>query len=275
LPIPANVEGAKFGKFEANVAYDSPHVKTFFLLQAHMMRIRSLPCSDYVTDTKSVLDQVLRVLHAMVDVSADEGYLSTTLGIMTLMQCVKQAQFPTDFPLAMLLHSSASVNKVGKSLSQILEMNDADLVAYVNGLGLSSSQARDTVNMLMDLPSISMQCTVLRKKPSPVKDVVELYRDEEVELRVSLSRKRKSRRQDLSVYSKYPKLQYEGWWLVLGDSSTDELIAVKRIGSGQTKWDASLSFVGEGDGRRTLTCWLMSDAYVGVDVVQKIELLVL
>ena len=40
-------------------ACDSPHVKAQLLLQAHFARA-ALPMSDYVTDTKSVLDQALR-----------------------------------------------------------------------------------------------------------------------------------------------------------------------------------------------------------------------
>ena len=41
--------------------YDNPHTKAFLLLQAHFSRI-SLPIVDYITDTKSVLDQALRIL---------------------------------------------------------------------------------------------------------------------------------------------------------------------------------------------------------------------
>lgn len=40
-------------------ALDSPHVKAQLLLQAHFART-PLPMSDYITDTKSVLDQAVR-----------------------------------------------------------------------------------------------------------------------------------------------------------------------------------------------------------------------
>lgn len=42
-------------------SFDSPHTKTQLLLQAHFSRAE-LPVADYVTDTKSVLDQALRIL---------------------------------------------------------------------------------------------------------------------------------------------------------------------------------------------------------------------
>eukprot|EP00795_Rhopilema_esculentum_P017649 gene17649-9293_t len=40
---------------------DSPHTKTHLLFQAHFSRI-PLPIADYLTDTKSVLDQAIRIL---------------------------------------------------------------------------------------------------------------------------------------------------------------------------------------------------------------------
>ena len=40
---------------------DSPHVKAHLLLQSHFNR-NELPSTDYHTDTKSVLDQAIRIL---------------------------------------------------------------------------------------------------------------------------------------------------------------------------------------------------------------------
>ena len=42
-------------------SFDSPHTKAHLLLQSHFSRI-TLPISDYITDTKSVLDQAIRIL---------------------------------------------------------------------------------------------------------------------------------------------------------------------------------------------------------------------
>ena len=48
---------------------DSPHTKTFLLLQAHFSRA-PLPIRDYLTDTKILLDGAMRLIHCMVDVAA-------------------------------------------------------------------------------------------------------------------------------------------------------------------------------------------------------------
>jgi hypothetical protein len=58
-------------------------------VQAHFSRL-ALPVADYVTDTRSVLDQSIRVLQAMVDVAAHGGWLPTTLHVMHTLQMVLQ-----------------------------------------------------------------------------------------------------------------------------------------------------------------------------------------
>lgn len=41
-------------------SFDSAHTKTHLLLQAHFSQAQ-LPCSDYTTDTKTVLDNAIRI----------------------------------------------------------------------------------------------------------------------------------------------------------------------------------------------------------------------
>ncbi|CAG2221545.1 ASCC3 [Mytilus edulis] len=87
-----NSELAKKLPVEVNqYTYDSAHTKANLLLQAHFGHGQvGLPSTDYNTDTKSVLDQAIRILQAMLDVSADEGWLVTSLRIMQMVQMVIQ-----------------------------------------------------------------------------------------------------------------------------------------------------------------------------------------
>lgn len=77
------------------LTHDSPHTKTFLLMQAHFSHL-PLPNSDYFTDTKSVLDQAIRVIQAMIDICAEQGWLATVLRIQQLMQCIVQARWLDD-----------------------------------------------------------------------------------------------------------------------------------------------------------------------------------
>lgn len=60
-------------------------------VQAHLDRC-ALPISDYVTDTRSVLDQAVRVLNAMLDIAAGFGLLHTTLRLLILHQMLVQVR---------------------------------------------------------------------------------------------------------------------------------------------------------------------------------------
>eukprot|EP00916_Digyalum_oweni_P005755 GHVL01009972.1.p1 GENE.GHVL01009972.1~~GHVL01009972.1.p1 ORF type:complete len:1298 (-),score=239.47 GHVL01009972.1:4009-7524(-) len=72
---------------------DSPSVKCFLLLQGHIFQL-PLPIVDYALDTKSVLDQSIRILQAMIDIAAHEAQLLSALHIIILNQCLIQATHP-------------------------------------------------------------------------------------------------------------------------------------------------------------------------------------
>ncbi|XP_008070669.1 activating signal cointegrator 1 complex subunit 3-like, partial [Carlito syrichta] len=97
-----NSELAKCLPVELNPhSFDSPHTKAHLLLQAHLSRAM-LPCPDYDTDTKTVLDQALRVCQAMLDVAANQGWLVTVLNITNLVQMVIQGRWLKDSSLLTL-----------------------------------------------------------------------------------------------------------------------------------------------------------------------------
>ena len=57
---------------------DSPNIKTLLLFQGHFGRL-PLPIRDYITDTKLVIDSSIRILHCLVDMSAEKGELYQTI----------------------------------------------------------------------------------------------------------------------------------------------------------------------------------------------------
>lgn len=94
MEVPWKCEEARLG---------DPHEKAFLLVQAHFAGL-PLPIADYANDTRSVLDQVPRVLNAMVDVAADKGLLDTALAAMQLSQLLAQGAFPEHSTLLQLPH---------------------------------------------------------------------------------------------------------------------------------------------------------------------------
>jgi pre-mRNA-splicing helicase BRR2 len=89
--------------------YDAPHFKTFLLLQAHFSRIH-LP-ADLAADQALVLERVLNLLSACVDVMSSNAWLSA-LGAMDLSQMCVQGMWDTDSPLKQIPHFEADVSVI-------------------------------------------------------------------------------------------------------------------------------------------------------------------
>ncbi|XP_072409240.1 activating signal cointegrator 1 complex subunit 3 [Chiloscyllium punctatum] len=97
-----NSDLAKHLPLEVNPhSFDSANTKAHLLLQAHFCRA-ALPCPDYATDTKSVLDQAIRICQAMLDVAANNGWLVTALNTINLIQMVIQGRWVHDSSLLSL-----------------------------------------------------------------------------------------------------------------------------------------------------------------------------
>ncbi|XP_077223084.1 U5 small nuclear ribonucleoprotein helicase [Tasmannia lanceolata] len=204
---------------------DDPHVKANLLFQAHFSQLQ-LPISDYVTDLKSVLDQSIRIIQAMIDISANSGWLSSTITCMHLLQMVMQGLwFDKDSSLWMLPC-----------------MND-DLLSFLGTKGISNMQ------QLLGLSRMKLQM-LLQNFPAP-----QLYQDlqhfphVQVKLQVQKRDKGGSNSSILNIklekmnsrstksrafVPRFPKVKEEAWWLVLGNVSTSELYALKRVSFSQS-----------------------------------------
>ncbi|ORX87093.1 Sec63-domain-containing protein [Basidiobolus meristosporus CBS 931.73] len=266
---------------QANLPYDSPHAKSFLLLQAHFSRLR-LPISDYMTDTISVLDQSIRILQAMVDIAATQGYLTTCLEVMAVMQSIKQGRWPTDHSLLMLPHLSLDqINQITfknrsiRCTGEVLAMVDGELEKSLRAIrGLNRDQTNDILRAVGSLPVMEIKYAIRDARSRS------LSPDTEYQLEVTVHRKFPSKKyQPKETYdgraycAKFAKPQYEGWWIALGDAENDDLMAIRRIsmqsGPGQRFSPTStvrMSFVTpEAPGTYRLTLFLMSDAYMGLD----------
>ncbi len=109
--------------------FETPHFKTFLLLQAHFSRL-SLP-PDLAADQVLVLEKVLNLLSACVDVMSSNAWLNA-LGAMDLSQMCVQACWETDSPLKQIPHFEPDIVKRCKgagaeTVYDIMEMEDDKL----------------------------------------------------------------------------------------------------------------------------------------------------
>uniref|UniRef100_A0A1J3K0M4 RNA helicase n=1 Tax=Noccaea caerulescens TaxID=107243 RepID=A0A1J3K0M4_NOCCA len=240
---------------------DDPHVKANLLFQAHFAQL-ALPISDYNTDLKSVLDQSIRILQAMIDICANSGWLSSSLTCMRLLQMVMQGMWSDQ----------------DSSLWMIPCMND-DL------LGSLTSRGIHTLHQLLDLPKGTLQSVIgnfpasrlsqdLQRFPRIQMNVRLQKKDSDgnkkpstLEIRLEKISKRNSSR---ALAPRFPKVKDEAWWLVLGNTSTSELFAVKRVsftGRLITRMELPSNITSLQDTKLIL----VSDCYLGLEQEHSIE----
>lgn len=274
--------------------FDSPHTKAHLLFQAHFTRL-PLPSTDYLTDTNSVLDQAIRILQAMIDVSSAEGWLATALRCMHLVQMVVQGRWLHDCTLLTLpcvdpdLLSLFRIN--GRSLECLPELLDAvrgdrKILNRMLGDALSPGEITEVFETLGRLPQVSVKIKVrgvwaeneqgtkesktINTTPSEslAKDWVPVHAEQEYVLILEISREFCGfRRSNTKAHAPhFPKPKDVGWWVVLGEMDSGELLAVKRVSQVRSSSTVSLSFYTPEDlGRRIYTVYLINDAYLGMD----------
>ena len=96
------------------VDFEAPHFKTFLLLQAHFSRLQLPP--DLTADQVLVLEKVLNLLSACVDVMSSNAWLNA-LGAMDLSQMCVQAMWDSDSPLKQIPHFEPEVGPLEAEFS--------------------------------------------------------------------------------------------------------------------------------------------------------------
>jgi activating signal cointegrator complex subunit 3 len=155
-----NSEIAKKVPFKVdNFSFDNPHTKANLLIQCHLSNI-TLPISDYITDTKSVLDQAVRILQAIVDVSADSGWLKTCLNSMNLMQMIIQGIWLSKSNLFILPHFNNQIinllnNKKIDSLCDLISLQPQQIRQYLKNF-IPDNKTNEILQVISTLPIIQV-----------------------------------------------------------------------------------------------------------------------
>lgn len=264
-----------------NPNWEDPHIKAQLLLRAHLDHA-DLPISDFVTDTKSVLDQALRILQAMIDVCADSGWLFTALNAMQLVQMIVQARWRQDSSLLVLPHfnrkliSTLKINSLAEICNVYWSGGEPKLRQVLPSF--SERHFKDVAKVLSLMPSIDVKFKLNvgnnnnnSKNNSNKQQQQQQQSKTEGSIQVELLRNAPA--PSNGVYAPhFPKQKDESWWLVLGDPQHSELIALKRIMFIGKQSNTTLTFdLPEKQGQYTYQLYLISDSYLGLDQQYSID----
>ncbi|KZF21219.1 Sec63-domain-containing protein [Xylona heveae TC161] len=234
-----------------------PHVKAHLLLQAFMSRI-DLPISDYVGDQNSVLDQSIRIIQASIDVLTEMGFLSSCIMMITLLQCIKSARWPTDGPLSIFpgvdleKENSRIANPATTSLRTLVEVTSAvssspHPVSAAAPTANTGNKARkdflplDTAFKVLDVPhSARNQFRRVASILPNIKVQPGSINPPKLDLAIILTRLNGIVPSGSSSNSptgageyriwapRFPKPQTEGFFIIVADSANDDILALKR-----------------------------------------------
>ncbi|KAL0868583.1 hypothetical protein ABMA27_008049 [Loxostege sticticalis] len=268
------------------LSLDSSNVKAFLLLQAHMTRL-PLPNTDYLTDTKSVLDQTIRILQAMIDTSAENGWLSVCLSCQMLMQSIVQARWPHESPLTTLPHVDSQhlymFSQMAKENNKPCTMlnglkvacgRNYELLAKYMRREFEENQIEQIHRAICDLPTLDIKLYVRglwfdcdheqdkRIAQPPSRDMwLPLHADQEYTL--VLEMQRRGGNPNTVLCPRFPRGKNEGWFATLGTVEHGELHALKRV---PAKGSAQITFYTPSQrGRIIYTIYVLSDSYMGLD----------
>ncbi|KAJ7125480.1 putative RNA helicase [Mycena crocata] len=236
--------------------FEAPHFKTFLLLQAHFSRLQLPP--DLAADQVLVLEKVLNLLSACVDVLSSNAWLNA-LGAMDLSQMCVQAVWETDSPLKQIPHFETEVITRCKeagidSVYDVMEMEDDKRVEL---LQMSSAQMKDVATFVNSYPTLDVSHELVKgdyTAGAPIILQVALTRD--------LDDDDEGGDQDV-VAPFYPSKKMANWWLVVGESSTRRLLAIKRVTVNKSlavKLEITLP-----KGTHSLKLYVICDSYLGAD----------
>ncbi|KAH0659816.1 hypothetical protein KY289_028564 [Solanum tuberosum] len=231
-----------------NPKYTDPHVKANALLQAHLSR--RMVVGNLAFDQREVLLSATRLLQAMVDVVSSNGWLSLALLTMEVSQRATQGLWHRNSMLLQLPHLTEElVNKCQENrietVFDLVEMKDDEKRVL---LQMSDFQLRHIARFCNRFPDIYLKSHVLDSD------------------NVSAGDNRRRTEVGPVIAPRYPGTKEEGWWLVVGDTMSNQLLAIKRVITLQRKSKVKLDFAAPAEaGTRNYTLYFMCDSYLGCD----------
>jgi pre-mRNA-splicing helicase BRR2 len=245
--------------------FETPHFKAFVLLQAHFSRMQ-LPV-DLAKDQEAVLRKVLNILSASVDVLSSEAHLNA-MSAMELSQMVVQAMWQKDSPLKQIPHFDADtvkaaqkfgINDVDDFINAMDEDENPDYKKLIAALDVDQRQLAEIANFTNNFyPNIELEHELV--------DPENITSNSTTQLKIRITRNiEEDEELKTEVHAPfYPADKTESWWLVVGDQKEHTLLAIKKVPILRTL-ETVLDFTLEKPGTHELTCYLVSDSYLGVD----------
>lgn len=260
--------------------FEDPHTKCFLLIQAYLEHTK-LPISDYVNDTKSVVENIPRLLGAMAFIAASESSVAGSFELLTQLSRTRQLFEARcrvdDDPLLQLpgfRHDIMRVMLTGdkgnqpKSLLELRSMERRDVASLMlklmRGPKLRHGMVDGTIDALYNLPLCRLTEASIRieNEKETGRSIGNLQVAVEVERRKSISGKGRDR-ESLTLTLLLGSMQQR--FLL-----SHESIRISRFGlwtiNKELSFDCSLANADGGEDRGNVILRLLVEEIRGLDI---------
>jgi activating signal cointegrator complex subunit 3 len=225
---------------------DDAHTKGFLLIIAHMFGL-PMPIQDFFTDLRSLLDQSVRIMQAMLEIcllhKQEKGTLRTVLNLLLLNQCMSSGTHPwCDLTKFML---GRSVKHFDKCFVDLLEKVHTERIEGIDGKQVSFLKKLPLARLTMQQSTGAGKVTVQVSHANAA--------DEFFVTPLSMT----------DAQNSGGKRKRVAWWIVVGSEETGQVTMAKRI---TVTKDRPKKLEIESNGKPQ-TLYLISDCYFGIDQV--------
>ncbi|VDN04716.1 unnamed protein product [Thelazia callipaeda] len=273
----------------AGSAMNSPHTKAFLMLMAHFTHLEL--GTDFASDQHSMLDQCIRIINAMMDMSLLQKWLSTSLSVVILMQMIIQGTWHLNHPLLIIPHFTEGLihkighydstipllkNKLGLDQRFVEKAKKQAIREILRTKSINEREAAEAVDALLKWPVLQPRNCILSSATETFQ--IDYLQDE---VNADYIKVKSSARytvlftfESIGPYEsetdafcpRFDKERKAGWIAIIGEKDTGEVLCCKRILPIVGSKKIILSFqMPRQLGRHIFTMFVMSDSYIGID----------
>ncbi|KAL3290201.1 hypothetical protein HHI36_023560 [Cryptolaemus montrouzieri] len=266
---------------------DSPHLKVYLLIYCYINGIE-LPNQEYVIDLKTVFDQIIRIIQALISLTAYKGWTDCSLKLVYISQMILQGLPITSSSILMLPYMDDTVAQnfsmeLAKNLSnwsahnnlsipllqKMLKNFKEPLTKTLNKI-FDSSKTKQILKAVQQIPSVNLQLAI--KNTEDNSEVRYSLCEEKMTIEVStapnttylllLNLERTGG--NLNVSSRnFGKQKDEAWLYFL--SKDGYLEDFQRFSFRMNKYYQNQFTTPSARGMYSYTINLLSDSYIGLD----------
>ncbi|KAK7686801.1 hypothetical protein QCA50_009874 [Cerrena zonata] len=199
----------------------------------------------------------LDVIPIRPDEESQLSYLNA-INAMDLSQMIVQGVWTRDSPLKQIpfvteeMLARARKYKV-ENIYDVMSLEDDERDDLLQLQGEKLNKVAEFVNKYPNIDlsyELDLSDSVRSNEPKEISIILE--RDEDIN--------------DLEVVSaQYPYPKTEGWWIVIGDSASRQLYAIKKTQISKESQNVRMEFTVPTTGHHKLSIWCMCDSYVDAD----------